>query len=310
MYARVLGYMIIHAPSDKARATLCNEIFSCHRHDDWRDRLFRLGQLFVDYYIRAFKKFKGRTPVPSEHPSRPSFDYTKEKIMVEIKEAPKNHEEAKAQALVRDGFRCVVTGLYDRAAVAAQVLGTEEIDSTGMIPISTECAHIVPSSTYSNVNPSDTDTTSSHKKDYSSSVLAVLSRFGYDISKLNGEKVHSLYNVMTLQKDQHDYFDRLEMYFEATKEKDCYDVTVFWSRNLTKTVTLTSTNPQLPLPSPELLALHATCAKVARFSGASEYIDELDRDKDALKVLAAGGESADILAHALLGLMSRPLTVQ
>ncbi|KAF9064412.1 hypothetical protein BDP27DRAFT_1471999, partial [Rhodocollybia butyracea] len=31
--------------------------------------------------------------------------------------------------------------------------------------------------------------------------------------------------------------------------------------------------PSLSLPDPALLALHATCAKVAHLSGAGEYID-------------------------------------
>jgi hypothetical protein len=52
--------------------------------------------------------------------------------------------------------------------------------------------------------------------DYSASVLAVLQRFGYDVENLNGPKVHSLFNVMTLEKRVHDWFDRLELWFEAT----------------------------------------------------------------------------------------------
>jgi len=51
---------------------------------------------------------------------------------------------------------------------------------------------------------------------YSASVLAILKRFGYDVESLNGPKVHSLFNVMTMQKDVHDWFDRLHLWFEAT----------------------------------------------------------------------------------------------
>lgn len=47
-------------------------------------------------------------------------------------------------------------------------------------------------------------------------MLAVLKRFGYDVERLNGQEVHSLPNVMTMQKDVHDYFDRLDMWFENT----------------------------------------------------------------------------------------------
>jgi hypothetical protein len=58
------------------------------------------------------------------------------------------------------------------------------------------------------------------QKAYSASVLAVLKRFGYDVESLNGPKVHSLFNVMTshgsMQKDVHEWFDRLYLWFEAT----------------------------------------------------------------------------------------------
>lgn len=46
--------------------------------------------------------------------------------------------------------------------------------------------------------------------------MAVLKRLGYDVNQLNGAKVHSLYNVMTMQSDVHDWFDRLEIWFEKT----------------------------------------------------------------------------------------------
>jgi hypothetical protein len=40
-------------------------------------------------------------------------------------------------------------------------------------------------------------------------------------------------------------------------------------------VTFTTSDPVLlPLPSPQLLALHAACAQVAHLSGAREFIDK------------------------------------
>ena len=47
-------------------------------------------------------------------------------------------------------------------------------------------------------------------------MLAVLKRFGYDVDNLNGPQVHSLFNVMTMQHDVHDMFDRLCLWLEAT----------------------------------------------------------------------------------------------
>jgi hypothetical protein len=47
----------------------------------------------------------------------------------------------------------------------------------------------------------------------------------------------------------------------------------------------------LPVPSPELLALHATCCQVAYFSGSVEYIDTVYEDPEETGVLASDGTS-------------------
>jgi len=97
--------------------------------------------------------------------------------------------------MIRDNYRCVVTGRYD---VSAACLATAEDDRVGH----NQCAHILPdleSTTYVNdVQP----------------ILPVLKSFGYDAEALNGTKVHSLWNVMTMAADPHDFFDRLELWFE------------------------------------------------------------------------------------------------
>jgi hypothetical protein len=55
-----------------------------------------------------------------------------------------------------------------------------------------------------------------HTTLYSALFLAVLKHFGYDAKKLDGEKVYSLFNVMTMQRDVYYWFDRLELWFQAT----------------------------------------------------------------------------------------------
>jgi len=52
--------------------------------------------------------------------------------------------------------------------------------------------------------------------DYSASILAILKRFHYNISNFNGEGVHSLTNVITLDGGLHEVFDQLVFYFEST----------------------------------------------------------------------------------------------
>ena len=130
------------------------------------------------------------------------------------------------QALVRDNWRCVATGLIDSNVPE---------DPPPEFAIHTECAHIIPEATFFGVNPKSEQNPTVHRcgyfvlcrathlhaqLDYSASILVVLSRFRYDISSFNGEKVHSLTNVMTMQRDMHDAFDRLKFYLEATVSFD------------------------------------------------------------------------------------------
>ena len=64
-------------------------------------------------------------------------------------------------------------------------------------------------------------------------------------------------------------------------------------------ITFTSTDPNLPLPNPEYLKLHAAVCRVAFMSGAARYLDQEDRDIDRLDVLAHDGSSANLLASRL-----------
>ncbi|KAF8266448.1 hypothetical protein EI94DRAFT_1830627 [Lactarius quietus] len=297
--ARILGYLIIYSPTITAQQSVVNVIHSCG--NDYPS-LSALGLAFFDHYIRPFKKYKGRTPEPSSHSSHASFEQTEEQMLDSIKEVPRDHSEAKKRALRRDGYRCLVTGKYDlRVDLAPDVIIDDE-QARVYGGAYTECAHIVPEPTYFNV------TKSSDKNDYySASVLAVLKQFGYHSDNPNGEKVHSLFNVMTMQHDVHDFFDRLMLWFEKTDTPNCYNVRTTLSPRFfePRQVTFTTPHPvKLPLPSPELLALHATCAQVAHLSGASEYIDRILEDMEETRVLAHDGTSSEVLHYALTTLSS------
>jgi len=51
---------------------------------------------------------------------------------------------------------------------------------------------------------------------HSTSVLAVLKRFGYDVENLNGDNAHSLHNVMTMEYDMRDFLYGFDIWFEGT----------------------------------------------------------------------------------------------
>ncbi|KAI9509931.1 hypothetical protein F5148DRAFT_1011536 [Russula earlei] len=301
-YVRILGFLVLYAPNWTVRHEVVKCIHSRKNESDLTD----VGRFFECYVIIPFKKYKGRTPKPSEHPSRPSFEAVKNQVKVDVSEAPKDHRDAKRKALIRDNWRCVVTGFVDLNA-PEDIIAQSEQPPRG---INTECAHIIPEATFFGVNPKSEENT---KLDFSATILAVLQRFHYDISKFNGEKVHSLTNVMTLEKNVHDRFDQLELYFEATSQKDHYEVKCYGLMPplFQQFVAFSTTDPEhLPVPSPELLAFHATCCKVANLSGAAEYIDRVYRDADEMGVLASDGASGDVLGYLLSSLSNYTVGVQ
>ena len=67
-------------------------------------------------------------------------------------------------------------------------------------------------------------------------------------------------------------------------------------------VTFTTSDPVLPLPSPQLLAVHAACAQVAHLSGARKYIDKHSKEMKEMKELAEDGTSSEVLHNALTGM--------
>jgi hypothetical protein len=52
-------------------------------------------------------------------------------------------------------------------------------------------------------------------------------------------------------------------------------------------ITLTSQDPQAALPNPRYLAIHASCCRVAKLSGAADYLDRTSDpdDEGVIKVL-------------------------
>ncbi|CCM02473.1 uncharacterized protein FIBRA_04573 [Fibroporia radiculosa] len=289
IYARILGYLILHAPSGGALQQVVKEIHSCS--EDY-NRLSALGECFMNQFFRPFKKYKGRTPAPSSHPSQPSFDILKTDLRAKIQEAPKNHEDAKLKALIRDGFRCIVTGKYEMNAMLNPSLAPslKELEQVGVVR--TQCTHIVPVSTYFGVSSSDSN---EKKSDYLC--------FGVGCAK-------------ALRIDVHDWFDCLIIWLEPTNVENRYKVSSVSTFSLSvlklpEEVTFTTPDDiNLPLPSRTLLALHAACAKVAHLSGAGEYTERIDREAEYIRVLANDGSSGEMLNNALFSRLNELTRVE
>ncbi|KAF5310811.1 hypothetical protein D9619_008045 [Psilocybe cf. subviscida] len=296
---RILGYLIDYAPTNTGARGVVDAINSCATDAQLHD----LGGLYRQAWIRAFQASKSQTPTPSNDPSRPSFDATHALKYDGVDPAPRNHSASKKSALVRDDFRCLVTGEYDVDSLSPNdpllaTLGAGDITRT-------KCCHVFNESTSWDVLP----VTDPNKRSWAASMWATMSRFGYDSlpEDLNGDKVHRLENVLTLSHVIHGFFDSLEIWFVETGDNEYRLESVpgpaeIFARNY-PTVKFTSAKPDLDLalPSPDYLAIHAACAKVAHLSGASEWFKEFEDDLDehTHKTLANDGASASLLYNAL-----------
>ncbi|KDQ51059.1 hypothetical protein JAAARDRAFT_541675 [Jaapia argillacea MUCL 33604] len=257
--------------------------------------------------VSSVKAAKDRTPaVPSTHSSRPAFDLTAQEKHTLLQEAPRDHRAAKKLCLVRDDYRCVITGRYNMATFLSKM--NTDGNFVPPAPIGhTELAHIIAVSKNADIKEGGPK---------AASAWTVLERFGkvdVEDDQLNGEGIHRLPNTMTMCLDPRAWFDGLQLWLEQIGSTNRYRVCAIWPLILTSLgidpsnpeIQLTTTDPDLPLPDPRLLRLHAACAKVAHLSGAGRIVDETLRDIEELNVLAHDGGSAHVLTAALLNSLSR-----
>jgi len=129
IYCRILGYLLIHAPNDQARAKVRRDIVSATTDQAMLDlgaKIFRSFRKIV--YVHScvhcstsssvpVRSTKGPVPIPSRHPSRPSFDTLAGMIKEILQEAPQSHSVGKMQvnsyfSLVRGFGRCDYSRLW------------------------------------------------------------------------------------------------------------------------------------------------------------------------------------------------------
>ena len=130
-----------------------------------------------------------------------------------------------------------------------------------------------------------------------------MSYFGFEHLRENlvGNGIHTLENILTLETSLRIFFEGLEIWFEAIvrgfgifiprtegMQGDENNTYAIGSRHQSmirscrdNPVTLTSQHPDLPLPNPTFLAIHAACCGIAHLSGAINYINNtLDGMRD------------------------------
>ncbi|KAG6375726.1 hypothetical protein JVT61DRAFT_2571 [Boletus reticuloceps] len=328
MSARVVGYLLLefHERSrifgDTPCATLAKWVTSMPQNqgDSEHDVVYGLGTLVREKFLRLFRTSNAPYQPPSTHPSRRSFETLEDMIKDTLEPTGKYYGSAKKMALARDGFRCMVTGMLNRgSADDCQVLA-DEAESGDINVVTVEAAHILNESTTQGIDPEGISegTAAVNKTYYAAGAMAMLESFGFSdfaetFRKSGG--VHRVWNLLSLEHNLHRRFDALGLWFEHTQQPGRYKICLsdsldegYIRRTFKRPKPHVDGAPMVvefnsleraPQPDPRLLALHATCARVAHMSGAAEFFDKVERDAEEMKVLAFDGSSAPLLSHLI-----------
>ncbi|KAF5388436.1 hypothetical protein D9615_000677 [Tricholomella constricta] len=119
---RFLGYLIVEATTKAGQLEISTEIIGTVGDQ----ALQALANVYKDHFICCFYSAKGRTPTSSLHPSAPSFDAQKQAYRLLLVPTPHSHQAAKAKALERDHYRCVLTGKIDSSSALAGLVDDDD----------------------------------------------------------------------------------------------------------------------------------------------------------------------------------------
>ncbi|KAJ2918740.1 hypothetical protein MD484_g1648, partial [Candolleomyces efflorescens] len=288
MYVRVLGYLIAEIRTEEGQLYIAKDVKDCYPDPEKMDTL---ALFYINHFLRLFRQTKGRTPAPSSNPSRDSSELHQNLYASgAVTPVPKNHGAAKASALRRDNYRCMITRKIDRGYVKALPLA-ERQNIWGADVAHTNFCHILSPPTNWNI---DTAQLNQPKVNFAGSVWTIINSIASIdlLAEPGGAKCHSLYNGMTLCVELHDLFNELDLWFEAVGgEANKYMVVTSTAQHQISSlqklpqpaiITFTSTDPTLPLPDPRYLALHAA----------------FNRDLEQTSVFAYDGSAAALLSSS------------
>ncbi|KAJ6590463.1 hypothetical protein DFH09DRAFT_1139443 [Mycena vulgaris] len=264
--ARIVGYTILNAPDHQAIVLEALE-------NNTPSSIYILGEKYLNFFIQPFKKNRGSAISQPSEILTPLYIQNEIQLRAEEALPSTDHKTAKRHALLRDQFKCILTGRYDKSETSKSPELTAKARAEGARALTTNCAHIFPVS----INASKPSLVV-----HSATVWQVLKMVGgLDndlVESLNGSGINQLGNVLTLALQLHDFLGTLELWLERVEGTEnkyhvCYPTTGILDLDyLPKTITL-QTPTNFTLPRPKLLAVHATACRVAHLSGAAEYLE-------------------------------------
>ncbi|KAF3077557.1 hypothetical protein CFAM422_000859 [Trichoderma lentiforme] len=246
---------------EEAKTLLMQEI----KQFNGRTALRQLRNFLVDSILKSMliaggKQPKSLTPSPIVIPG-----LTAEESQNQL-ELRSDHTAVKQACLTRDGHRCVLTGMVERAhfmSIPPQNRG----DLRSCI---TECAHIIPFA-LSKLNPNSTQEAETKTQIW----RAIYRYFPFVVGKIGPEDINAPENAITLRSEAHMEFAAHRIAAEPTNTEHKYHVhdlgTVYSvARDLSNTITMKQSDPAVAMPNPDLLRLHYQVSMILQESGIRE----------------------------------------
>jgi hypothetical protein len=151
-----------------------------------------------------------------------------------------------AQALARDGFRCMVTGMFDYTSIRKSPELKKMCSDQKTTSATVQACHILNESTMQGIDPSGGSEkttvvnrvravavsrvlrypppTSIIQTEYAATVMTILRHLGLGALAddfLKAEGVHNLGNLLSLGTECHDRFDNLDLWLEGSTNEVC-----------------------------------------------------------------------------------------
>ncbi|TRM70354.1 hypothetical protein BD626DRAFT_477151 [Schizophyllum amplum] len=286
--ARVLGYLLLHPVSPVGRERVAADVSYCCEVDA---RLYRLGLLYVKYFIHTFRS---KTVAPSD----PEAAAPPRKVALdEYIEACKGPENVhyKAKTLLRDDFRCTITGYADTASVERGLIQSSTTN------VSVKVAEFLPRSKITRES------------------VAVLHRLGA-LPDARSHDPHTPRNLVAVSEPIQLAMNKLRLCLEPVPglshgpnegthpTRYCLTGPRGAPRDCLSEIVLRPfedprTGLSVPPPDPIFIRTHAVCCRVAHLSGANDALSKLYASILATSVLEEDGSSASLL-HGALSLLA------
>ncbi|KAI0748658.1 hypothetical protein C8Q80DRAFT_1271035 [Daedaleopsis nitida] len=148
---RAVGHLMHVAPApwcDRLAEALASAV-------EWGTTMLQIADLYINHIFRLLRTDHHRTPANDSHPSasRPSFDDERREIELQLENPPNSHKEAKERALMRDGYRCVLSGKVDLDSLSESVAAGQSIAPAADSQVClTQCCHIFSRTVNTNID--------------------------------------------------------------------------------------------------------------------------------------------------------------